>query len=105
LFRGYYGSIDLFSIYKNKQNNKYNILLECAGIELKTVDDYKNYLEFVYDSLRLGSEAFMDKWNVNFWIAREENLIALAKTYEKELVDKEELAFSVLNAINEGDSL
>lgn len=103
LYRGYYGIVDLFSIYKNKQNTNYNILLECAGLKLKTKADYKRFLEFVYDSFRLSPETFMDKWNVNFWIARKENLIALAKTYEKELVDQEELVFSVLNAINEGD--
>lgn len=104
LYRGYYGIVDLFNIYKNKENNNYNILLDCAGIKLNTVEDYKEFLEFVYDSFRLLPESFMDKWHVNFWIAREENLIALAKTYEKDLVDKEHLVFSVLNAINEGDA-
>ncbi|WP_414049822.1 hypothetical protein [Macrococcus animalis] len=103
LYRGYHGIIDLLRIYKNKENFHYDILLKSAGIELKTVEDYKRFLEFVYDSLRLVPEIFMDKWNVNFWIAREENLIALAKTYDKETVDREELVFSILNAINNGD--
>ena len=97
---GYEGIVRLLEDQKDEEIYDYDLLCKVAGVnELKNEDEISRYHEFVFDSLRMQPEDFMDKWTVNFWIARSANLKALSIVYHEGKVSKENLIITILEEL------
>lgn len=102
IMNGYEGIVRLLEDQKNEEIYDYDLLCKVAGVnELRNEIEIKRYHEFVFDSLRMQAEDFMDKWTVNFWIARSANLKALSIIYHEGKVSKEHLINTILEELGD----
>lgn len=102
IFKGYYGIKELLEGITDKDFSGHNLLMKQIGLEkIETADDAQNYLDFTFDTLRMEPELFMNKWEVNFWIARDEMLKAIAfKYHEFNEKEKENYILGIVNNIS-----